>query len=185
MFEGDVGVSGTELAALIAALAFLLLVGVLMVPILKLRHTVDAATRALTEVAERTGPLLTDANRTLDGMNTAIVQLQTSLDGVNSQLERVDAITGHAERVSGNVAQLSTVVAGVTTSPLVKVAAFGYGVRRTVNARRGADPTVRGARKQKKSAQQKIVRRAVGRGLFRRAAGHGSTARSGAGERTV
>lgn len=172
VFEGD-RVSGTEIAALIAALAFLLLVGVLMVPILKLRHTVDAATRALTEVADRTGPLLTDANRTLDGMNTAIEQLNTSLDGVNTQLERVDTITGHAQRVSGNVAHLSTIVTGVTANPLVKAAAFSYGVRRTVNTRRGDEPA---------TARKKVVRR-VRRGLFRRATAHQATA--GTGEGTV
>jgi hypothetical protein len=144
-----------------------------MVPILKLRHTVDAATRALTEVADRTGPLLTDVNRTLDGMNSAIEQLHTSLDGVNTQLERVDTITGHAQRVSGNVAQLSTIVTGVTANPLVKAAALSYGVRRTVSARRGGGAA---------TARKKVVRR-VRRGLFRRVTAHRAT--TGSGEGTV
>lgn len=131
--------SGGEIAALIAAVAFLLLVGALIVPILKLRRTVDAATRALNELTDRTGPLLSDVNKTIDGANTAIGQLHTSLDGVNTQLERLDTITGHAQTVTANVAQLSTIVTSATSNPLVKVAAFGYGVRRAVNARRHAD----------------------------------------------
>ena len=42
--------SGGEIAALIAAGAFLMLVLVLAVPILRLRHTVDATTRMITDV---------------------------------------------------------------------------------------------------------------------------------------
>ena len=45
-----------EIAALIAAGAFLMLVLVLAVPILRLRHTVDAATRAINDLNDRTGP---------------------------------------------------------------------------------------------------------------------------------
>ncbi len=166
--------SGTEIAALIAALAFLLLVGVLMVPILKLRHTVDAATRALTELTEQAGPLLVDAHQAIDGVNAALSQVQVSLDGVNTQLDRIDVISGHAQQVSGNVAQLSTIVSGVTSSPLVKVAAFGYGIRKAVNSRRHVDAGSDGA--ERSQVQRRKSRRArsgarVGR-LFRRTAGH-------------
>lgn len=128
--------SATQIAALVAALAFLLLVGALLVPILKLRHTVDAATRALNEMAERTGPLLSEAHGTLDGVNTAVTQLHTTLDGVNAQLDRLDTISGHAEQITGAAARVSTIVSGAAESPLVKAAAFGYGVRQTINARR-------------------------------------------------
>lgn len=131
--------SGGEIAALIAAVAFLLLVGALMVPILKLRHTVDAATRALTELTDKTGPLLSDMNKTIDGVNTAIGQVHGTLDGVNLQLERLDTITGHAAQVTANVAHLSTVVSSAASNPLVKVAAFGYGVRKAAANRRHAE----------------------------------------------
>lgn len=131
--------SGGEIAALIAAVAFLLLVGALMVPILKLRHTVDAATRALTELTDKTGPLLSDMNKTIDGVNTAIGQVHGTLDGVNLQLERLDTITGHAAQVTANVANLSTVVSSAASNPLVKVAAFGYGVRKAAAKRRHAE----------------------------------------------
>lgn len=128
--------SGGEIAALIAAGAFALLVGALMIPILKLRHTVDAATRALTELTEKTSPLLSDLNKTIDGVNEAIGQVHGTLDGVNVQLDRLDTITGHAAQVTGNVANLSTIVSSAASNPLVKVAAFGYGVRRAAAKRR-------------------------------------------------
>lgn len=128
-----------EIAALIAAGAFVVLVLVLAVPILRLRHTVDAATRALGDVADRTGPLMDNLNATIENVNTALGQVQTSLDGVNLQLARVDTITSHAEQVSANVSNLATVVTAATANPLVKVAALGYGMRRAVAARRHAD----------------------------------------------
>lgn len=124
--------SGGEIAALIAAGAFVMLVLVLAVPILRLRHTVDAATRAITEVTDRTSPML-------DNVNVTLGQVQTSLDGVNVQLARLDTITGHAQQVTANVANLSTVVSAAAANPLVKVAAFSYGVRKAASQRRRAD----------------------------------------------
>lgn len=124
--------SGGEIAGLIAAGAFLMLVGLLAVPILKLGRTVDAATRALEEVAERTGPLLANVNTTVDTVNTTLV-------GVNGQLGKVDTITGHAQHVTANVASLSSLFAATLGGPLVKVAALSYGVRRAVSARNRAD----------------------------------------------
>ena len=89
-----------EIAGLIAAGAFLMLVLVLAVPILRLRHTVDAATQAINDLNDRTGPLLGNVNTTIENVNTALGQVQTSLDGVNLQLAKVDTITGHAQNVT-------------------------------------------------------------------------------------
>jgi uncharacterized protein YoxC len=143
-----------EVAGLIAAGALLMLVIVLAVPILKLGRTVDAATRAINDLTDRTGPLLGDVNDTVKGVNTALGQVQVSLDGVNVQLARVDTITEHAAHITANVANLSTVVAAAAASPLIKVASFGYGLRKTVAARRKADEDreVRATLKQRRKA---------------------------------
>jgi len=128
-----------EIAGLIAAGAFLMLVIVLAVPILKLGRTVDAATRAINDLTDRTGPLLNNVTETVENVNTTLGQVQVSLDGVNLQLAKVDTITEHAAHVTANVANLSTVVATTAANPLVKVASFGYGLRKAVNNRRRAD----------------------------------------------
>jgi len=143
-------VSGGEIAALIAAGAFVMLVLVLAVPILRLRHTVDAATRAITEVTDRTSPML-------DNVNVTLGQVQTSLDGVNVQLARLDTITGHAQQVTANVANLSTVVSAAAANPLVKVAAFSYGVRKAAAQRRRADEEkqMRGMLRQERKAARR------------------------------
>src|SRR3954463_666353 len=143
-----------EIAGLIEAGAFLMLVIVRAVPILKLRHTVDAATRAINDLTDRTGPLLTNVNETVENVNTTLGQVQVSLDGVNLQLAKVDTITEHAAHVTANVATLSTVVAAAAASPIVKVASFGYGLRKAAQARRRADEDreVRTAIKQRRKA---------------------------------
>lgn len=128
-----------EVAALIAAGAFVMLVLILAVPILRLRHTVDAATRAINEVTDRTSPLLGDVDATIKGVNEALGQVHTTLDGVNLQLERLDSITGHAQTVTANVANLSTVVTSAASSPLVRAASLTYGVRKALANRRKAD----------------------------------------------
>jgi uncharacterized protein YoxC len=128
-----------EIAGLIAAGAFLMLVLVLAVPILKLRHTVDAATRAINEVTDRTGPLLGDVDTTVQNVNAALGQVQVTLDGVNVQLAKVDTMTTHAQNISANVANLAGVVTAAAANPLVKVASFGYGLRKAASARRQAE----------------------------------------------
>lgn len=135
--------NGGEIAALIAAGGFVMLVLVLAVPLLRLRHTVDAATRAIRDLNDRTAPILGKADATMDQVNAALGEVRMSLENVNVQLHRVDTVTRHAASISGNVANLAQVVTAVSTNPLVKVAAFGYGVRRAAarRARGELDPT--------------------------------------------
>ena len=61
-----------EIAALVAACAFALLVLILAIPIFRLRHTVDAATRAINDINDRTAPLLGNVNTTVENVNTVL-----------------------------------------------------------------------------------------------------------------
>lgn len=128
-----------EIAGLIAAGAFLMLVLVLAVPIFKLGRTVDAATHALNDLNDKTGPLLTNLTATVDNVNTALSQVQISLDGVNVQLAKVDTMTTHAQNVTASVANVATIVSAAAANPLIKVASFGYGLRKAAAARRRAE----------------------------------------------
>lgn len=117
--------SGGEIAALIAAVAFVLLVGLLAVPILKLGRTLDEATLAIRKTHEGAQPLLAGATATVEG--------------VNKELTRVEGITQNAQAVSSNVAALTSLFATTLGGPVVKVAAFSYGVRRAAASRRRAE----------------------------------------------
>lgn len=114
--------SAGQIAALIAAGAFVVLVLLLAIPLLKLGRTLDEATIAIRKAHENTDPLLTGANDTITHVNT--------------QLERVDGITANAQALTGNVSALSSVFTATLGSPLVKTAAFSYGVSKAIRARR-------------------------------------------------
>lgn len=114
--------SAGQIAALIAAGAFVVLVVLLAIPLLKLGRTLDEATVALRKAHEGSAPLLTDAHATLSSVNT--------------QLERVDGITSNARQVSSNVSVLTSLFTATLGGPLVRAAAFSYGLNKAVKARR-------------------------------------------------
>jgi uncharacterized protein YoxC len=139
-------VSGGGIAAVVAAGAFGLLVLLLAVPILKLGRTLDEATLAIRKTHEGVQPLLAGAG--------------TTVDHVNKELERVDDITQSAQAVTSNAAALTSLFASTLGGPVVKVAAFSYGVRRATQSRRRADAE-RTAREAAKAARR--ARRAARR----------------------
>lgn len=116
--------SAGQIAALIAAGAFVLLVLLLAIPLIKLGRTLDEATIAIRKAHTNTDPIFTEAN--------------TTLTRVNSQLERVDGITANTQAVTGNVSALTSVFTATLGGPLVKAAAFSYGVNKALKARRKA-----------------------------------------------
>jgi uncharacterized protein YoxC len=118
-------VSAGEIAGLIAAGAFVLLVLLLAVPLLKLGKTLDETTLTIRQTREATTPLLASA--------------QTTVHAVNAQLEQVETITKDVGSVTTNVAALTSVASATLGGPLIKVAAFSYGVRRALGERRDAE----------------------------------------------
>jgi uncharacterized protein YoxC len=110
-----------ELAGLIAALAFVLLVGALWYPLYKLGKVFDEARVSVRGITGETLPLLHEVT--------------TTVSTTNGQLVRVDAITRNVEEVSENVSALTQLFAVTLGSPVVKVAAFSYGVRQALTRR--------------------------------------------------
>ena len=132
--------SGGEIAALIAAGAFVLLVLLLAIPMLKLGRTLDEATLAVRKTHEGTAPLLTEAHETLEQVNAQLVHLEGIAKNVNS--------------MTTNVAALTSVVFSTLGSPMIKAAAFTYGVRKTVAERRDAD-AVKAARVARRAGKRR------------------------------
>lgn len=129
--------SGGAVAALIAAGAFVLLVLLLAVPLLKLGRTLDEATLAVRKTHDGVGPLLTEAQQTMQSVNQQLVQLEGIATNVNS--------------MTTNVAAMTSVVSSTLGSPMIKAAAFTYGVRKTVADRRDADAVKAARRKRRRS----------------------------------
>jgi hypothetical protein len=111
-----------QIAALVAAGALLLLVLLLAIPLIKLGRTLDEATIAIRKAHESSEPLLTGAN--------------TTIDHVNTQLSRVDGVTANVRSVSANVSTLTALFTATLGGPLVKAAAFSYGLNRALRRRR-------------------------------------------------
>jgi len=128
-------VSAGEWAAVVAAGAFVLLVIFLAVPLLKLGRMLDETTLAIRKAHEGAGPLL-------DGAAVTMSQ-------VNSNLERVEGITTNAQALSSNAAALASLFAATLGGPVVKVAAFSYGVRKASKARRRSDSDTRLTRRRR------------------------------------
>jgi uncharacterized protein YoxC len=143
-------VSAGEIAGLIAAIAVAVLVLLLAIPLLKLGRTLDEATLTIRQAREQTAPILTQAT--------------TTVTHVNANLERVDEITGNAANVSSNVAALTSVAAATLGSPLIKVAAFSYGVRSAVKKKRESQALADAAQRDKEARR---ARRAARRGTPR------------------
>ncbi len=110
-----------ELAGLIAALAFVLLVGVLAYPLYKLGKVFDEARLSVRDLSGGAVPLLEEVT--------------TTVSTANGQLVRVDTITRNVADVSENVSALTRLFAATLGSPVVKVAAFSYGVRQALTSR--------------------------------------------------
>jgi uncharacterized protein YoxC len=113
-----------EVAGLIAAVAFVLLVGVLAVPLLKLGRTIDELTRTVALIREEP---VAKTSRTMDEANTLLA-------GVNEQVRSLDTVTSNVAAATGNAAALSGIVATTLGRPLVRVAAFSYGVRQALSS---------------------------------------------------
>jgi uncharacterized protein YoxC len=111
-----------DVAGLIAALAFVLLVGVIAIPLVKLGKVLDETRLTVRGISEGTVPLLSEVT--------------TTVATTNEQLVKVDAITTNVAQVSTNVSALTSLFAATLGSPVVKVAAFSYGVRQAMNGRK-------------------------------------------------
>jgi hypothetical protein len=107
------------------AVFWAILVSFLAVALARLAQTLRATTKLVADVTEQAVPLLADAS-------AAVRSAQT-------QIDRVDAIASDVQEVTSNASALSTTVASTFGGPLVKVAAFGFGVRRALG-RRSAPP---------------------------------------------
>jgi len=113
-----------DVAGLIAAIAFVLLVGFLALPLVKLGRVLDQARVSVKELTDHTVPVLDEA--------------ASAVASTNVQIERVDAITSSAAQVSENVSALTSLFAATVGSPMIKVAAFSYGVRRALSGLRAS-----------------------------------------------
>lgn len=113
-----------DIAGLIAAGVFAVLVGLLAIPLIKLGGVLDQTRAAIRE--------------TTDGVTPLLEETAVTLQETNKQLAKVDAITSNVADVTGNVSALVALFAATVGGPLIKLAGFSAGVRAALRATRPA-----------------------------------------------
>ena len=104
-------------------------------PILKLGKTVDELTLTVRDLRQEH---VAKTSVTVDETNALLAT-------TNVQLQRVDAITSNAQTLTANAAAMSSLVAATLGGPVIRAAAFSYGVRRALAARRNGTSGSAGA----------------------------------------
>ncbi|MDJ1371052.1 DUF948 domain-containing protein [Gulosibacter molinativorax] len=102
--------SGGDIAGLIAAGVFLVLVALLAVPIIKLGGVFDELRRGIRE--------------SVDEITPTLAETQVTLQETNKQLAKVDSITTNVHEVTDNVNSLVALTASTVGGPLIKLAGF-------------------------------------------------------------
>ena len=122
-----------DVAGVIAALAFAYLVLRLGGLIGKAGNVLDETRVGVRGVSEQTVPLLS--------------QVTDTVASTNEQIVRLDTITANVASMSTNVSALTSLFAATVGSPVVKVAAFTYGVRSAMSGAGGRKRSARGRRR--------------------------------------
>ena len=82
------------------------------------------------------GTILVSVRTLVDGIREETVPLlgevRTTVSNVNREMDRVDGLLESTGKIVKNVERLSSVVEQTVSSPLIKVAAAGYGLSRIV-----------------------------------------------------
>ena len=126
-------VSIGDIAGVIAALAFAFLVVRLGSVIGKAGKVLDETRIGVRGVSEQTVPLLS--------------QVTDTVASTNDQIVRLDTITANVSSMSTNLNALTSLFAATLGSPVVKVAAFTYGVRSAMSGPGASKRSARGRRR--------------------------------------
>ncbi len=123
--------SAGEIAGLLAAIAAVVLVALLAVPLLKLGRVLEELRLVVRDVGHSSVPILHELKGTVTATNDELGKLSLVTEDVSK-------VSRHAVVVSENAAQLSTLFSATLGGPLVKTAAFTHGVRQAIRGKRKA-----------------------------------------------
>jgi uncharacterized protein YoxC len=126
-----------EIAGLIAAVAFVALVAFTAVPLLKLGRVLEEVRLAVRDLGHESVPILTELRGTVRATNDELVKLSVVT-------EDAAKVSRNATIVSENAAQMTNLFSATLGGPLVKTAAFSYGIRKAIKGN--------GSRKEKRSS---------------------------------
>lgn len=112
----DVG----QIAGLIAAIAFAILAGFLIYPLIRLGKLFDQLAQTIKQAGDHVVP-------TLDESTSTVTQLNQTLTDVNR-------ISAAASTTAGNLGALTDLYGSMLGKPVIKAAAFLYALRKTISS---------------------------------------------------
>jgi uncharacterized protein YoxC len=113
--------SVSDIAGLIAAVAFLILVALSAIPLYKLGKLFDSLAGDVRNATNHTLPILDETTQTLKS--------------TNEQLEKIDVITTSVAKTTQNVSALAELYSSALGKPLVKAVSFVHGVKESLKKR--------------------------------------------------
>jgi uncharacterized protein YoxC len=128
--------SAAEVAALIAAVFWALLVCAAVFVLLRLGRLLSESTRLVAELRERTDVLLQRARAAVDGAEAAVDRASKQLDRTESVTASMDELSAGMSELAGQVTALAGLGRVIAGGPVAKTAALAFGVRHAVALRR-------------------------------------------------
>jgi hypothetical protein len=117
--------SGGQVAVVIVAVFWAILMAFLAAILIYLASVLRQTSRLVETMTRETVPLLEEAAATIAA--------------TQAQLGRVDEVTTDVRNLAANASALTELTAATVARPMVRVAAFGYGVRRALSPARRLD----------------------------------------------
>ncbi len=136
--------NAAELAALIAAVFWALLVCVGVFVLFRLGRLLSESSRLVADVRERSDVLLQRAQTAVDGAQTAVDRAGRQLDRTESVTASMDELGAEMTELAGQVTALTGLGRAIAGGPVGRVGALAYGVRHAVTLRRTARRTLPG-----------------------------------------
>jgi Bacterial protein of unknown function (DUF948) len=133
-----------ELAALIAAAFWALLVCVGVFVLVRLGRLLSESGRLVADLRERGDVLLQRAQAAVDGAQAAVDRAGNQLDQTESVTASMDELGAGMTELAGQVTALAGLGRAIADGPVGRAGALAYGVRHAVNLRRTAQRTVPG-----------------------------------------
>ncbi len=118
-----------EVAGLVAAIALCVLVGVTIIPLLKLGRTLDEIRSNVRDLREAYIPVLSELKRTVENTDEEVVRLA-------AVTEELSEVTAQAQAATEDAAGLSHLLATTLGRPIVRGAAIAHGVQTAIKGRK-------------------------------------------------
>jgi len=114
--------SGGDIAGIIAASGFVLLVLFVAIPLIKLGGVLEETRSSIRDISRDVAPLLSELTETVSE--------------TNKQLAKVDVITTNVAEVTTNISSLVAVFSATLGSPLVKLAGLSKALRTALTGKK-------------------------------------------------